>query len=125
MSNVFSQSKLSFSIIFVLLSAFYSKLSWAEFTQFEKFGENPGELTASYFQPELVSGDTVVLLHGCVQNGEALAINSGFLSLAKTHRFNLLVAQQSDKNNIKSCFNWFSKQDTDKNSGELLSLKKE
>ena len=33
------------------------------------------------------------------------------------------MAQQSDKNNIKSCFNWFSKQDTDKNSGELLSLK--
>lgn len=123
MSNVFSKSKLSLSIIFILLSGFFSKLSWAEFTQFEKFGDNPGELTASYYQPELVNGDTVVLLHGCVQNGETLAINSGFLSLAKTHKFNLLVAQQSEKNNIKSCFNWFSKQDTNKNSGELLSLK--
>ena len=102
-----------------------SKPMMRNFRSLHEFGANPGELSASYFSASETtkSTSTVVLLHGCVQNGQTLAKQSGFLSLAKQHNFNLLIPQQSMSNNIKGCFNWFSKQDTSKDAGELLSLK--
>ncbi len=87
------------------------------------FGDNPGDLTASYFQPTKQSKSLVVFLHGCVQQGEALAKQSGFFSLAEQYDFTLLVPQQSKKNNVTSCFNWFSEQDSEKDQGEALSIK--
>ena len=87
------------------------------------FGDNPGNLAASYFQPTKQSKSLVVFLHGCVQQGETLAKQSGFVSLAKQHNFTLLLPQQSKKNNVTSCFNWFSEQDSDKDQGEVLSIK--
>ncbi len=87
------------------------------------FGDNPGDLTASYFQPTKQSKSLVVFLHGCVQQGEALAKQSGFFSLAEQYDFTLLVPQQSKKNNVTSCFNWFSEQDSEKDQGEVLSIK--
>jgi len=95
----------------------------ADFQRLTKFGDNPGELTASYFTPSKEAKSLVVLLHGCVQNGETLSKQSGFLALAKQHDFTLLLPQQSPKNNVKSCFNWFSEQDIAKDQGELLSVK--
>jgi poly(hydroxyalkanoate) depolymerase family esterase len=93
------------------------------FQVFNNFGDNPGELTASYLSPSKHTKSLVVLLHGCVQRGQALAKQSGFLALAKQHNFTLLLPQQSPKNNVKSCFNWFSEQDTAKDQGEVLSIK--
>lgn len=95
----------------------------ANFQLLSQFGDNPGELSASYFKPSKQSNSLVVLLHGCVQNGEALAKQSGFIALAKQHNFTLLLPQQSGKNNVKSCFNWFSEQDIGKDKGEVLSIK--
>ena len=100
----------------------FSLSAFAAFTPLNDFGDNPGELSASYFAAENKQTNLVVLLHGCVQNGEKLATQSGFLALAKAHNFTLLVPQQNQNNNIKSCFNWFSEQDTNKNSGETLSI---
>ncbi|TPH14591.1 extracellular catalytic domain type 1 short-chain-length polyhydroxyalkanoate depolymerase [Litorilituus lipolyticus] len=102
--------------------ALLSFSSQATFKPLVQFGENPGDLAASYYQPEK-SNAIVVLLHGCLQNAESLAEQSDFLALAKQHQFTLLLPQQSQQNNVKSCFNWFSKQDTSKDQGELLSLK--
>jgi len=87
------------------------------------FGDNPGELTASYLSPSKHSKALVVLLHGCVQQGQALAKQSGFVALAKQYNFTLLLPQQSSKNNVKACFNWFSESDTSKDQGEVLSIK--
>ncbi len=95
----------------------------ATFQPFTQFGDNPGELTASYFQPTKQTNSLVVFLHGCVQQGETLAQQSGFVALAKQHNFTLLVPQQSKKNNVTSCFNWFSEQDSEKDQGEVLSIK--
>ena len=100
----------------------FSTSAFAAFTPLNEFGDNPGELTASYFATNNKQTNLVVLLHGCVQNGEKLATQSGFLALAKAHNFTLLLPQQNQNNNIKSCFNWFSEQDTNKNSGETLSI---
>jgi len=109
--------------LYCLFSLIISPSSFAKFQILETFGDNPGELTASYYQPEKTNSSLVVLLHGCVQNGEKLAMQSGFFELAKQHDFALLIPQQSQKNNVKACFNWFSEQDSLKNQGEVLSIK--
>jgi len=95
----------------------------AQLTPLTNFGANPGELAASYYLPDRKASNLVVLLHGCVQNGETLAEQSGFLSLAKANNFALLMPQQNTDNNIKDCFNWFSPQDIEKDQGEILSIK--
>ncbi len=94
-----------------------------QFSSLSQFGDNPGELTASYFKPSSSAKTLVVLLHGCVQDAKVLAKQSGFLAQAKAHNFALLLPQQSKANNIKQCFNWFSAPDTDRDKGETLSLK--
>lgn len=122
-----------FGLIISLLLISFSPLSRANITPFDAFtfhsssANNPGALSASYYLARNSNQGkvkkTIVLLHGCGQNAEQLAIDSGFLALAKQHQFNLLLPQQSEKNNIKQCFNWFSKQDMTRDSGELVSLK--
>jgi len=108
-------------VIFIFLSM-TSFSSVAEFQTLTNFGDNPGELKASYLKPAQPTNKLVVLLHGCAQSGELLAQQSGFVALAKQHKFTLLTPQQSKTNNVKSCFNWFSALDTTKNKGESLSL---
>lgn len=116
-------------ILFVSVSAFatFKPLASSQlldtFQPLNHFGDNPGDLTASYFEPSKQAKSLVVLLHGCVQQGEILAQQSGFITLAKQHNFILLLPQQSQKNNVKSCFNWFSEQDTNEDQGEVLSIK--
>ena len=102
--------------------------AFAAFTQLDNFGANPGDLDASYYLPEKskssdVSPALVVLLHGCAQQGEILARQSGLLGLAKKHQFALLLPQQGLSNNIKRCFNWYSAGDFTKDKGESLSIK--
>lgn len=109
--------------LYCFFSLILSISSFANFQTLANFGDNPGALTASYFQPKKISSSLVVLLHGCIQNGEELAMQSGFVQLAKQHGFTLLVPQQSQKNNVKSCFNWFSEQDSLKDQGEVQSIK--
>ncbi|MBT1443942.1 PHB depolymerase family esterase [Shewanella sp. JM162201] len=94
------------------------------FEPLAEFGANPGELSASYL-PAGKPGATalVVLLHGCVQDGVELSNQSGLSAMAARNNVAVLVAQQSFENNVKRCFNWFSPQDTDRDSGEMLSLK--
>lgn len=114
------------TLIATCLSAllFTPAYAQSEYQAFSEFGANPGELTASYLSPEGPSQDAlVVLLHGCVQDGVELANNSGLTALAQEKKFSLLVPQQSFDNNVKRCYNWFSAQDTQVDSGEMLSLK--
>jgi poly(hydroxyalkanoate) depolymerase family esterase len=109
----------------ILLLFFLSSIgfpSLANFKSILSFGENPGELSASYLIPSDSANSLVIFLHGCTQNGELLAEQSGFVALAKKNDFMLLIPQQSEKNNVKSCFNWFSEIDNEKNKGENLSL---
>ena len=86
------------------------------------FGDNPGALTAKLYRVK-AGKPLVVLLHGCTQNGEAFAKQSGFLTQAQRQEFNLLIPQQNERNNPHLCFNWYSKDDYRKDQGESLSLK--
>ena len=109
--------------LLITLIPFVSVSSVAAQSALTDFGSNPGELTASYVQGAKGNKNLIVLLHGCVQQGELLAQQSGLLALAKQKKFSLLMPQQSTNNNIKGCFNWFSQQDIEKNQGESLSIK--
>ena len=114
--------KIAYYVIFLIFTTNTFAVH-AELRPLEDFGENPGELSATYYPASTQNKIGVILLHGCVQNGKTFASNSGFLGLAKKEGFNLLIPQQASTNNIQSCFNWFSTQDTDLDSGEMLSLK--
>lgn len=105
-----------------ILICSYGHSAFAAFNTLAQFGDNPGQLSASYYTPAQDHKPLVVLLHGCSQNGQELAEKSGLLSLAK-NRFAVLVVQQSGQNNIKSCFNWYSDDDYNKDGGESLSIK--
>jgi poly(hydroxyalkanoate) depolymerase family esterase len=94
------------------------------------FGDNPGALTSFYLPvsenlnvPRTGNASLIVLLHGCIQDGVELANKSGLTSLALENNFAVLVPQQSYQNNVKRCFNWFASQDTQLDSGEMLSIK--
>ncbi|GGP78768.1 hypothetical protein GCM10009410_08790 [Shewanella ulleungensis] len=113
--------------IFLILPAQATDMPYTPLTD---FGDNPGALTGFYLpatdgsnvsHPEETS--LVVLLHGCIQDGVELANKSGLTSLAIANHFAVLVPQQNYDNNVKGCFNWFSAQDTQIDSGEMLSIK--
>ncbi|WP_434952795.1 extracellular catalytic domain type 1 short-chain-length polyhydroxyalkanoate depolymerase [Shewanella sp. HL-SH4] len=91
------------------------------------FGDNPGALTSFYLplNEALNTDDSslVVLLHGCIQDGVELANKTGLTALALENNFAVLVPQQSYDNNVKRCFNWFASEDTQLDSGEMLSIK--
>lgn len=110
----------------LLMSLIFGAASGAslasEFKPLDNFGDNPGELTASYYQADKPQSPLVILLHGCGQSGEALAAKSGFLQQAKTHDFSLLLPQQKPSNNATGCFNWFSKADQERGKGETQSI---
>lgn len=118
-----------FQIPLLLLSLLsFSQQSFAEFSELYNFGQNPGNLKATYFAPKgnkhnSHQSSLVVLLHGCAQKAEDLAQQSGLLGLAKKNDFALLLPQQVLSNNIKYCFNWYSGDDYTKDKGETLSIK--
>jgi len=123
--SIIKHLKITFLLLTLLL---LSHQSLAAFTELKNFGTNPGDLEASYYIPKMndtnsFSPALVVLLHGCAQQAEALAQQSGFLGLAKQHNFALLLPQQGLSNNIKHCFNWYSSEDYSKDQGETLSIK--
>ncbi|WP_106976934.1 alpha/beta hydrolase family esterase [Streptomyces sp. NRRL S-920] len=89
------------------------------------FGSNPGNLRMfRYVPPGLPDGRPVVVaLHGCTQNAASYAAHTGWLGLADTYKFSLVLPQQQSVNNSNSCFNWFEPGDTRRDSGEALSIK--
>ena len=117
-----------FLAMMLTLLSHHALAATTTYEKLENFGDNPGDLDASYYLPHANKSankqpSLVVLLHGCAQQGENLAQQSGLLGLAKKHGFALLLVQQGLSNNIKHCFNWYSADDYSKNKGESLSIK--
>ncbi|MCL1158531.1 PHB depolymerase family esterase [Shewanella inventionis] len=129
-----SNKKNSLTLPLLLLGWIFSiqsaQATDTHYTPLTDFGDNPGELTGFYLPATDTSNTSptgdfslVVLLHGCIQDGVELANKSGLTSLAIANKFAVLVPQQSYDNNVKACFNWFASQDTQIDSGEMLSIK--
>ncbi|MCD7109330.1 PHB depolymerase family esterase [Rhizobium sp. DKSPLA3] len=91
----------------------------------EIVGSNPGALTAWYRAPEKTktAPPLVVVLHGCTQNAAGYDRGSGWSALAEDYGFAVLFPEQSRGNNGNLCFNWFSKPDVTRGSGEVLSIR--
>jgi poly(hydroxyalkanoate) depolymerase family esterase len=89
------------------------------------FGSNPGALKMLSFVPEHLrdGAPLVVVLHGCRQTAAAYDLGAGWSTLAKHYGFALLMPEQQMSNNSNSCFNWFSPEDTARDSGEAASIR--
>jgi len=85
---------------------------------------NPGHLTLHTHIPQgLPAGaPLVVLLHGCGQEPQSFARETGWRSLADRHGLALLMPGQTEANNSQTCFNWFRPGDTARGQGEAGSI---
>lgn len=90
------------------------------------FGDNSGNLRMFHFSPDSNSNakkPLLIVLHGCGQSAEDIAELGGWNKLASLHNFLIVYPQQKFANNPNLCFNWFNKWDTDKDQGEVASIR--
>ena len=90
-----------------------------------RFGDNPGDLRMLSYRPAGLKANAplVVVLHGCTQTADAYAEGAGWLTLADRHGFAVVAPEQRRQNNRNLCFNWFSRQDATRGSGESQSIR--
>jgi poly(hydroxyalkanoate) depolymerase family esterase len=89
-----------------------------------KFGTNPGRLRAFSYVPEGLpeQAPLVVVLHGCTQTAAGYDRGAGWSQLADRQGFALLYPEQQRANNPNLCFNWFVREDIERDHGEALSI---
>lgn len=94
-------------------------------TRVSDFGSNPGALAMYVYRPASLPAHppVVVALHGCTQNAQVYADNSGLPQLADRDGFLLVLAETSSANNPNQCFNWFQTTDNRRGAGEALSVR--
>ncbi|MEU9444767.1 PHB depolymerase family esterase [Streptomyces sp. NPDC048304] len=94
-------------------------------TRVSDFGSNPGALTMYVYRPASLPAHppVVVALHGCTQNAQVYADNSGLPRLADRDGFLLVFAETTTANNPSQCFNWFQSSDNRRDQGEALSIR--
>jgi len=89
------------------------------------FGENDGNLRMLIHVPDSLYGKQVplvVVLHGCYENAEKTAEQTGWSELANKNNFIVIYPEQKVVNNISSCFNWFNANDIHPKKGESSSI---
>ena len=88
------------------------------------FGSNPGNLRMFAYVPNELqrSPALVVVLHGCLQTAAGYDYGAGWSTLADRYGFALLVPEQQTANNPQRCFNWFQREDSERDQGEALSI---
>ena len=91
----------------------------------EKFGTDPGSLSAEICIPENFSKNRplVVVLHGSTQSAESYDTGSGWSALAEECGVALLFPGQKKANNVIGRFNWFKRGDSHRGGGEPLSIR--
>ncbi len=88
------------------------------------FKPNPGALVMHTHVPASLKpgAPLVVLLHGCGQEPERFAAETGWKQLADRGGFVLLMPGQTEANNRQRCFNWFRPADVSRDMGEAASI---
>jgi feruloyl esterase len=94
-------------------------------TELTGFGSNPGALRMFTYTPRNLASSPalVVVLHGCMQSAASYDLGAGWSTLAERYGFVLLLPEQTQGNNPKTCFNWFLPGDTARDCGEALSMR--
>ena len=94
-------------------------------TEVAHFGNNPGNLKMFIHAASLPDTNKlplVIVLHGCSQTAGAAAELTGWNKLADINHFVVIYPQQKIWNNPDLCFNWFNKQEIEKDKGESASI---
>jgi poly(3-hydroxybutyrate) depolymerase len=119
-----------FFLLFFLktLSLFAQKQSQSGLQTVRNFGQNKGGLQMRLHVPtndsaKAIRKPLVVVLHGCSQNADAVAAQSGWNKIADAQGFYVVYPQQRLLNNPSGCFNWFLKNNVAKDKGELGSIR--
>jgi poly(hydroxyalkanoate) depolymerase family esterase len=96
-----------------------------DLAEVQDFGSNPGALRMFTHLPAQLhpSPALVVVLHGCAQTAASYDLGVGWSTLADRYGFALLLPQQQPLNNPNNCFNWFLPGDSERGSGEALSIR--
>ena len=138
-------ARLSIALLFLAVGC--SQEPGVPFEEIEEFGSNPGELRMFKYVPgslepgppvetarrpagrqdasgsQAPSVPLVVALHGCMQDAAGYGADSGWVRLADRWGFLLLLPEQRRGNNPIRCFNWYSPEDHERDSGEALSIR--
>lgn len=124
-----SLSRVVAVVVFVLTAALAGPAPTAHaavgLTRVTDFGANPGQLNMYVYRPaSLPAGPAVVFaLHGCSQDAQTYADNSGLPELADRHGFLVVFAETTFSNNMSKCFNWFEPTDNRRGQGEAASIR--
>ncbi len=96
----------------------------AEPTEIADFGSNPGHLRMLVIAPQDLpeSPAVVVVLHGCGQTAHDHTSTTGWIDLAASQRFVLLLPETNRRNNPQACFRWFDRTQASRGSGEAHSI---
>lgn len=116
--------KLKKAIVCLLLFPVWGFSQMTEITA--QLTENPGNLNAYVHEPfKKPTGNMplVLVLHGCNQTAADIALGSGWNELADSLGFLVLYPEQKTTNNLFRCFNWFLKDDQEKDKGEMASIR--
>jgi poly(hydroxyalkanoate) depolymerase family esterase len=89
------------------------------------FGSNPGNARMFAYVPEQTTRKPalVVALHGCTQSAASYDHGSGWSTLAEAFGFVVIYPEQQRANNPQGCFSWFVPGDTERDCGEVLSIR--
>jgi poly(hydroxyalkanoate) depolymerase family esterase len=88
-------------------------------------GPTGSRLYAVYTPPGLRPGmavPLVVVLHGCNQSAEDVALGTGVNTLADRTRFVAVYPEQSVQDNPRRCWNWFDRDNQIRGSGEPAAI---
>lgn len=112
------------ALVVGLLAGLAGPLHAAETVPVAGFGANPGGLRMFEYVPDGLQAGAplVVALHGCTQGALAFDDESGWTELADRLRFALLLPEQTEANNARRCFNWFSADHNRRDRGEAASI---
>lgn len=122
-------SRLAAVVALVLVSALAAPAPTAHaaagLTRVTGFGADPGGLNMYVHRPAALPADpaVVVALHGCGQDAQTYADNSGLPELADRHGFLVVFAETTSANNAGKCFNWFQPADNRRGQGEAESIR--
>ncbi|MGW6293055.1 extracellular catalytic domain type 1 short-chain-length polyhydroxyalkanoate depolymerase [Streptomyces sp. NPDC055058] len=94
-------------------------------TKVSSFGANPGALNMYVYRPASLPAHPAVVfaLHGCGQNAQLYADNSGLPEIADRHGFLVVFAETTSANNVSKCFNFFEPADNRRGRGEAASIR--
>lgn len=125
MSKTNSMRFFPFLVYTVAIACTFQNVLGQGLTEIELFGKNEGNLRLFVHEVESDANSTiplVVVLHGCSQNAEKVAAQSGWNELADKYGFMVIYPEQKMANNVSSCFNWFNKTDINPLQGESSSI---